>query len=337
MAQLHFLQPLTQPLVDALLGRALDGFEAFPPLLSPGDIDDAAFRHAEVIGQGSIAATRAEGDVIGEGVVGDSLAHDAPLCSETSAKVAPSSSVACAPVACCQRATATSTYRASISIRKLRDHLRGLETNEWLRTHLGKGPGGVNVYQLNVGKISKASTTEKERIKNEKEQHRLILSEMPFASPDFQDTLPDSEDIPPDFQNIPQDFENTPPGPIGPTEPSGNRNESIVEPKKESSAHFQHFKEISPPRELTGDAKKFHKQRVRDWAVYEDDFPDFSERQRTSLDRALLAACTNLPLPELLSELFSWDFLESAKKEEWIERVEAQYQTVESPSVVQEC
>ena len=102
----------------------------------------------------------------------------------------------------CWPSQALLAHRATISIRKLRDHLRGLEKDGWLRTFIGQGRGGVNVYQLNVSKITDAARIEKERIAKEKEQYLLNLSETQSEGPDFEDTTPDSEDIPQDIQNI---------------------------------------------------------------------------------------------------------------------------------------
>ena len=54
----------------------------------------------------------------------------------------------------CWPSQALLAHRASISIRKLRVHLRGLENEGLLQTFVNKGPKEVNYYRLNVAKIA---------------------------------------------------------------------------------------------------------------------------------------------------------------------------------------
>lgn len=227
----------------------------------------------------------------------------------------------------CWPSQALIAHRASISPRKLRDHLRGLEKDGWLVTHFRQVGRGVNLYQLNVKQISEASSIEKERIKAEKEEHQLNLSETQFASPDFQDTSPDSEDIPSDFPNISPDFENTPTGPVGPIEPPGNRKGTVKETSKESSGKN---KEISPSFELTEEVKEWNKQRLRGWAEMENS-RSFSDRESAGLQKALEEVCAVLHQSGLLMEVWNWDFLDDDSKARWKERIEHPYATAEIP------
>ena len=135
-------------------------------------------------------------------------------------------------------------FRASISVPKLRDHLKELEKDDWLRTYIGAGPRGVNVYALNLSKISQASANERHRIKEEKGSHRRDITDCQVGTPDFSDTPPDSEDLPPDFRPSSPDSQDTPPGLRSPTEPSRNRQEPSIEPQKESTADFPQIQEI---------------------------------------------------------------------------------------------
>ena len=57
----------------------------------------------------------------------------------------------------CWPSQALIKHRASISIRKLRVHLRGLESEGLLKTFVNKGPREVNRYLLNVAKIAEAA------------------------------------------------------------------------------------------------------------------------------------------------------------------------------------
>ena len=57
----------------------------------------------------------------------------------------------------CWPSQALLARRASISIRKLRVHLRGLESEGLLKTFVNKGPREVNRYLLNVAKIAEAA------------------------------------------------------------------------------------------------------------------------------------------------------------------------------------
>lgn len=227
----------------------------------------------------------------------------------------------------CWPSQALLAHRASISRRKLFDHLQGLQDDGWLNIQIGQGPGGVNIYRLNLNKIIEGAKAEELRIKSEKEQHWLNLTETPFTTPDFQDTPPDPEDIPPDLQNITQDFESIPPGPVGPTEPSRNHKESKIKTKEEPSGQI--FKKIPTTPEITPEAKESLIDRLRGWAELEQDDSSFSYQQGISLNRALSEACTSSPQSELLIELLLWDFLDSENKDKWKERIEAQYKPVE--------
>ena len=62
----------------------------------------------------------------------------------------------------------------------------------------------------------------------------------------------------------------------------------------------------------------------------EHDSPDLSEPQRVSLKKVLFRVCADIPKTDLLTELWSWDFLESEEKDEWKKRIEDQYSALRS-------
>ena len=123
----------------------------------------------------------------------------------------------------CWPSQALIKHRASISIRKLRVHLRGLESDGWLKTYVNKGPREVNYYLLNVAKIDEAAMLTRQLNTEKKERYRAKFSDGHLVTPDFAD-------IPPDFADIPPDFQSTLPGPQGPTEPSKKRKVIAKEP-----------------------------------------------------------------------------------------------------------
>ena len=208
--------------------------------------------------------------------------------------------------------------RASISIRKLRDHLRALEREGWLQTFVNKGPREVNYYQLNVAKIAEAAELTRRRITEEKERKRVKFSDVEFVTPDFPSTTPDLEDISPDFQDIH-------PGPQLPTEPSTEPSKKLERNVKEPSGHSPTFQKINFSSEPTATAKIRAKEWLRGWAELEHSEPAVSDRQRITLRKALEAVCEVLPQSELLLELWTWDFLDDNAKACWKERVEHQY------------
>ena len=227
----------------------------------------------------------------------------------------------------CWPSQALIARRASISIRKLRAHLRGLESEGWLKTFVNKGPREVNYYQLNVSKIAGESGIERHRITVEKERKRVKFSDAAFVTPDCTDTLssPDFQSITPDFADITPDLESIDPGPQGPTEPSKKRKGTAREP----SGHSINVQEKVSTSEPTEAVKTSAKERLRGWAQLEQSEASFSDRQRTSLQKSLEYACAVLPQPELLLDLWAWDFLDDNAKAHWRERVEHPYSTDE--------
>jgi DNA-binding transcriptional ArsR family regulator len=123
----------------------------------------------------------------------------------------------------CWPSQALIARHASISIRKLRVHLRGLENEGLLRTFVNKGPREVNYYLLNVAKIAEAARLITQLITEEKERNRAKFTDGHLVTPDFADITPDFADNAPDFQSIHS-------GPQGPTEPSKKRKVTAKEP-----------------------------------------------------------------------------------------------------------
>ena len=229
----------------------------------------------------------------------------------------------------CWPSQALLARRASISIRKLRVHLRGLESDGWLKTYVNKGPREVNYYLLHVAKIAEAAKLTRQRITEEKERKRVKFSDVEFVTPDFPSTTPDLEDIPPDLQDITPDFQDIPPGPQLPTEPSTEPSKKLERTVKEPSGHSPTFQKTIFSSEPTETAKIRAKEWLRGWAELEHSEPAFSDRQRITLRKALEAVCEVLPQSELLLELWTWDFLDDNAKACWKERVEHPY-TVEA-------
>ena len=215
----------------------------------------------------------------------------------------------------CWPSQALIKHRASISIRKLRDHLRGLESDGWLKTYVNKGPREVNYYLLHVAKIAEAAELTRQRITEEKERKRVKFSDVEFVTPDFPNTSPDFQDIPP--------------GPQLPTEPSAEPSKKLERIVKEPSGHSPTFQKINFSSEPTETAKIRAKEWLRGWAELEHSEPAFSDRQRITLRKALEAVCEVLPQSELLLELWTWDFLDDNARACWKERVEHPY-TVEA-------
>ncbi len=53
--------------------------------------------------------------------------------------------------------------------------------------------------------------------------------------------------------------------------------------------------------------------------------PSFSDREQSSLLRAIQEVCITLERTEALTELWSWDFLDESEKAKWKERIETFY------------
>src|SRR5262245_52895474 len=104
----HLLERLSGLLRRARPGRLLELAQACRPVLLGGELGDRLLADAEVRGYRLVRAARAEREVVLEGVRGDLPVHDALLSAATASKVLPSS-VACFPVAICQRWIVPST------------------------------------------------------------------------------------------------------------------------------------------------------------------------------------------------------------------------------------
>ena len=74
------------------------------------------------------------------------------------------------------------SIRTSISTRKVRDHLRLLESGGWLITYLGRGPKSVNLYQLNLEQIDIQAKRVKEQIEQDKNERKIDLADPRFAT-----------------------------------------------------------------------------------------------------------------------------------------------------------
>jgi hypothetical protein len=115
-----------------------------------------------------------------------------------------------------------------MSARKVRDHLRGLESEEWLITQVRQGPRFVNRYLLNVQQIKSNAEATKNRIKKDKNDRWVDGEDLNFATPDLSDPAAD-------FENTLSDESDNNPGPTGPTETSTNLH---IKTKRERSVEL---------------------------------------------------------------------------------------------------
>ena len=210
--------------------------------------------------------------------------------------------------------------KASISIRKCRDHLHALEQEGWVNIAPGRGGGLVNRYYLNLDKIRQGAEDRKEKIKSEKASRRN-------GNHGIDDTL-DSNDVKPDDPNIKGDAEDT-------KADSGvlqNHQGTIKEPSKESSGTSGlNFLDSIVPRLRSSDEKLKDYERLKGWAELEITSDPFSDRQRASLLRAIDEVCGGFVQSELCNEIAGWTFLDDENKELWNARVKYFY----SPSKAQ--
>ena len=246
----------------------------------------------------------------------------------------------------CWPSEALLAHKASIETRNLRNHLRGLEEQGWLRLEIGQGRGWVNNYFLSVGKIAQAADAQKQRIALEKQKRgygantsSVSHSQKPDArniKPDVANTKPDDAADKPDVEDQKED------GSIrqNHNEPPKNRNGIVKEPTRISDSNFEKnsipsalalpSNSPTPSPIVTETDKNKARERLCGWAKLEHSEPNFSDRQQTGLSKALADACTKTSQHELLLELWGWDFLDDAKKHEWKSRIEAHYDTVDS-------
>ena len=208
------------------------------------------------------------------------------------------------------------SIRTSISIRKVRDHLRSLESGGWLITYLGYGPRSVNLYQLNVDQIENQANLVKERIEQDKNDRKIDLAEPQFATPDLSDPAADSE-------NTLSDESDNNPGPTGPTEASTNLH---IKPKRERSVELSEVTKLQKLVTVTTEAKQSAMERLRLWAEFESSDEAFNSHQQTSLQTALTDACSIISQTDLILELGTWDFLNETRRNTWILRISESYQ-----------
>ena len=208
------------------------------------------------------------------------------------------------------------SIRTSISIRKVRGHLRSLESAGWLITYLGHGPRSVNLYQLNVDQIENQANFAKEGIKQDKKSRVLDLADPVFATPD-------SSDINADFENSPSDESDNNSGPTGPTEASLNRH---IKTKKEMSLELSEAAKLQKAVTVSKELKLAAKERLFGWAEFEDSDDGLNSHQYTSLQKALSDACSIIPQEDLLLYMESWEFLDDASRTTWKSRISESYQ-----------
>ena len=208
------------------------------------------------------------------------------------------------------------SVRTSMSARKVRDHLRGLESEEWLITQVRQGPGFVNRYLLNVQQISSNAEVIKNRIKKDKNDHGVDGADLHFATQDLSD-------ITADFENTLPDESDNSPRPTGPTEASTNLH---IKPKRERSVELSEVTKLQKLVTVTTEAKQSAMERLRLWAEFESSDEAFNSHQQTSLQIALTDVCFIISQTDLILELGTWDFLNETRRNTWILRISESYQ-----------
>ena len=220
------------------------------------------------------------------------------------------------------------SIRASISTRKVRDHLRLLESGDWVKTYLGRGPKFVNLYRLNLVQMDIQAKQVREQIEHDKNGRKIDPADPVFATPDLSD-------ITADFENTPSDESDNNPGPTGPTETSTNLH---IKTKRERSvelsevAKLQKLVTVSEVTKLqklvtvSEEAKQSAMERLRLWAEFESSDEAFHSHQQTSLQTALTDVCSIISQTDLILELENWDFLNETRRNSWISRISKSYQ-----------
>ena len=208
------------------------------------------------------------------------------------------------------------SIRTSISTRKVRDHLKFLESDGWLITYLRHGPRFVNLYQLNLDQIENQATRVKEHIEQDKNGRTLDLADPQFATPDLSDPGAD-------FENIPSDESDNNPGPTGPTEASTNLH---IKTKRERSVELSEVAKLQKLVTVSEEAKQSAMERLRLWAEFESSDEAFNSHQETSLQTALTDACSIISQTDLILGLGTWDFLNETRRTTWILRISESYQ-----------
>ena len=208
------------------------------------------------------------------------------------------------------------SIRASISTRKVRDHLRLLESGSWLITYLGRGPKFVNLYRLNLDQMDIQAKRVKEQIEQDKNERKIDLADPVFATPDLSDPGAD-------FENTPSDESDNNPGPTGPTETSTNLH---IKTKRERSVELSEVAKLQKLVTVSEEAKQSAMERLRLWAEFESSDETFNSHQETSLQTALTDACSIISQTDLILGLGTWDFLNEPRRTTWILRISESYQ-----------
>ena len=207
------------------------------------------------------------------------------------------------------------SIRTSISTRKVRDHLRLLESGGWLITYVGRGPKFVNLYQLNLEQIDIQAKRVKEQIEQDKNERKIDLADPVFATPDLSD-------ITADFENTLPDESDNSPRPTGPTEASTNLH---IKPKRERSVELSEVTKLQKLVTVTTEAKQSAMERLRLWAEFESSDEAFNSHQQTSLQTALTDACSIISQTDLILGLGTWGFLNETRRNSWILRISESY------------
>ena len=208
------------------------------------------------------------------------------------------------------------SIRASISTRRVRDHLRLLESGDWLITYVGRGPKFVNLYRLNLDQMDIQAKRVKEQIEQDKNKRKIDLADPVFATADLSD-------ITADFENTPPDESDNYSGPTGPIETSTNLH---IKPKRERSVELSEVTKLQKLVTVSTEAKQSAMERLRLWAEFESSDEAFNSHQETSLQTALTDACSIISQTDLILELGTWDFLNETRRTTWISRISESYQ-----------
>ena len=207
------------------------------------------------------------------------------------------------------------SIRASISTRKVRDHLRLLESGDWLITYVGRGPKFVNLYRLNLDQMDIQAKRVKEQIEQDKDERKIDLADPQFATQDLSDPGAD-------FENTLSDESDNNSGPTGPTETSLNRK---IKTKRERSVELSEVTKLQKLVTVSKEAKQSAMERLRLWAEFESSDEAFNSHQQTSLQTALTDACSIISQTDLILGLGTWDFLNETRRNSWILRISESY------------
>ena len=208
------------------------------------------------------------------------------------------------------------SIRASISTRKVRDHLRLLESGDWLITYVGRGPKFVNLYRLNLDQMDIQAKRVKEQIEQDKNKRKIDLADPVFATPVLSD-------ITADFENTPSDESDNYSGPTGPIETSTNLHKKT---KRERSLELSEVTKFQKLVTVSTEAKQSAMERLRLWAEFKSSDEAFNSHQQPSLQTALTDACSIISQTDLILELRNWDFLNETRRNSWISRISKSYQ-----------